>query len=268
MKENEKKRQGSIDDIEVTRKILDRFYREFREATETDVVIGGAGPAGLAAARYLAREGLKVVIFERKLSPGGGMWGGGMTFPVIVVQEGAVPLLEEAGIRVEDAGGGYYTADSIEATAKLLSSALDAGARMFNAVSVEDVMMRNDRITGVVINWSAVEAAGLHVDPLTVRCRAVIDATGHPAEICHIVERKTGALATPSGRVEGERSMWAEVGEQTVVENTGEVYPGLYVAGMAANAVHGAPRMGPIFGGMLLSGRKAAKDIIRSLGGE
>ena len=60
----------------------------------------------------------------------------------------------------------------------------------------------------------------------------------------------------------GEKSMWAEVAERNIVDNTKEVYPGLIVAGMAANAVCGAPRMGPIFGGMLLSGRRAAEVAI------
>ncbi|MCK4331802.1 MAG: ribose 1,5-bisphosphate isomerase, partial [Dehalococcoidia bacterium] len=57
-----------------------------------------------------------------------------------------------------------------------------------------------------------------------------------------------------------------EVGEKAIVENTKQVCPGLLVAGMAANAVFGSPRMGPIFGGMLLSGKKAAElamDLLR-----
>ena len=41
------------------------------------------------------------------------------------------------------------------------------------------------------------------------------------------------------------------------------VCPGLLVAGMAANAVFNAPRMGAIFGGMLLSGKKAAELAIK-----
>jgi thiamine thiazole synthase len=70
-------------------------------------------------------------------------------------------------------------------------------------------------------------------------------------------------LRTPSGKVEGEKSMWAEKAEKLIVENTKEVYPGLYVAGMAANAVFGVPRMGPIFGGMFLSGKKVAELIFK-----
>ncbi|WP_367884120.1 hypothetical protein [Thermococcus sp. JCM 11816] len=60
--------------------------------------------------------------------------------------------------------------------------------------------------------------------------------------------------------------MWAEKGEELTVEHTREVFPGLYATGMAANALAGAPRMGPIFGGMLLSGRKAALEILQKLG--
>lgn len=59
--------------------------------------------------------------------------------------------------------------------------------------------------------------------------------------------------------------MHPDLGEKMVVENTREVYPGLFVTGMAANAVFGAPRMGPIFGGMLLSGKKAAEEILKRL---
>lgn len=252
----------ALDEVKVTRKILDRFHKEFTDALDTDVVVVGGGPSALVAARHLAEGGLRTVIFERKLSPGGGMWGGGMNFPVIVVQDEGRQELVDAGIRVTDEGDGYHTADSVEATAKLIAAAVSAGARMFNAMSVEDVVIREGRVDGVVINWSAVDVAGLHVDPVMVRSKYVIDGTGHDCEVVRVVERKVGMLNTPSGKVEGERSLWCDVAERLTVENTVEVYPRLYVTGMACNAVMGAPRMGPIFGGMLLSGRKVAEMIL------
>ncbi|MFA7185618.1 MAG: hypothetical protein WC082_12025 [Victivallales bacterium] len=69
-------------------------------------------------------------------------------------------------------------------------------------------------------------------------------------------------LNTSTGGMVGEKSMEADTGERQTVENTREVYPGLFVSGMAANAVCGGYRMGPVFGGMLLSGKKAAEDMI------
>ena len=49
------------------------------------------------------------------------------------------------------------------------------------------------------------------------------------------------------------------------MENTKRLYPGLYASGMAANNVSGGFRMGPIFGGMFLSGKKVADLIMEDL---
>ena len=126
---------------------------------------------------------------------------------------------------------------------------------------------KNDRVAGVVINWTPVLLQGLHVDPLVVTARCVLDASGHDARLTEKVARKAGVkLDTPTGAVMGERPMWAEAGEKATVENSGEIFPGLYVSGMASNGVRGSFRMGPIFGGMFLSGQKVAREMMEVLG--
>jgi thiazole biosynthesis enzyme len=256
-----------MDEVTISRAIVESYMKDFMGAMEVDVAVAGAGPAGLVTAYSLAKEGIKVVMFERQLRVGGGMSGGGMMFNRIVLQEEGKRILDEFEVSAKEYKKGYYVADSLEAISTICSGAIRAGAKIFNLINVEDVMVReDDRITGLVLNWSAVSWSKLHVDPLTVRCKVAVDATGHDAEVCRIVVGKIGPkLRTKTGEVMGEKSMWAERGEREILENTREVYPGLVVAGMTANAVFGSPRMGAIFGGMLLSGRKAAQVAMELL---
>jgi len=255
-----------LDDIKISRAIIESYKDKLVSALDVEVAIVGAGPAGMCCAYYLAKAGRKAVIFERKLSVGGGMWGGGIMFNEIVVQEKAKKILDEFGIRTRLYEKGYYLTDSIEAVSVISAKTVKAGVKIFNLLSAEDVMIRKNRICGLVLNWTAVEMAHLHVDPITMRAKFVVDSTGHPAEVVRIVERKSGIrLNTRSGKMLGEQSMWADVGEDAIVKNSKEVCPGLYACGMCANAVFGGPRMGPIFGGMLLSGKKVAEALIRKL---
>ncbi len=253
----------ALNEIIVTRAIIDRFSRKLLEYAEVDVAIVGAGPAGLVAAYFLASAGKKVAVFERKLSAGGGMWGGGMMFNEIVIQEEAKEVLDVFGVRTLEYAPGYFTADSVETVTTLCSFSCKAGAKIFNCISVEDIVMHERKVAGLVINWSAVEMAKLHVDPLTIAAGTLIDSTGHDMEVLEIMSRKNGVtFNTSTGSIIGERSLWADEAERLTIENTKEIYPNVYVAGMSVNASYGGPRMGPIFGGMLLSGKKAAELIL------
>jgi thiamine thiazole synthase len=254
-------------ELTISKAIVSRFFEKMEKCLDLDVAIVGGGPSGLVCATKLARQGKKVALFEEALAPGGGMWGGAMMFNEIVVQKEAVSILDEFGIGYQWYDEGYVTADSVEATSALIYHAKKSGAVIFNCVSIEDVIFLNDKVSGVVINWAPVKKIKLHIDPMAVMAKAVLDATGHPFEVVKITASKNNIkLLTSDGKVQGERSLSVELGEMETVKNTSMVYPGLYVSGMAANGVHGGFRMGPIFGGMLLSGIKSAELISKDIG--
>ncbi len=250
----------------ITEAIIERYFQKLRENLSIDVAVVGGGPSGLVCSYFIAKSGFKVSLFERKLSIGGGMWGGGMMFNEIVVQKEGRRILDEFEIRSHPYGEDYFTADSIEAASSLCSKTVKSGVTIFNLISAEDLLLKQNRVAGLVLNWTAVEMANLHVDPLTVQSKFVVDATGHATEVVAILQKKNEVrLFTETGKIVGEKSLWAEAAERDTMNNTREVYPGLYVTGMAANATFGSYRMGPIFGGMLLSGEKAASLIVEEL---
>lgn len=249
----------NVPEREITRAIVREFMKELEDYIESDVIIIGGGPSGLVTGRDLARRGVKTLLLEETNYLGGGFWSGGYLMNKLTVRAPAQEFLSEIGVPVRPASPGLYTADAVHACSRLIAAACDAGLRIWNMTVAEDLILRNGKVEGVVINWSPLESMPkslAHIDPIGIESKFVVDCTGHDAAAVQMLAKR--GLAT----VPGNGAMWVDVSEEKVMEGTGEVFPGLFVAGLAVAAVQGSPRMGPTFGSMLLSGRKCAQQIL------
>ena len=252
-----------VGEKEVTRTIVGEFATQFIEYVGSDCIIVGGGPSGLMAGRSLARAGKKVLIVERNNYLGGGFWIGGYLLNKVTIRHPAERVLDDLGIPYKEAVNGLLVADGPHACSKLIASACDSGVVFANMTVFEDLVLREDsRVGGVVINWTPITSLPREitcVDPVALESRIVIDATGHDAQVVRKLEER-GLIKT-----KGYGAMWVERSEDLIVEHTGEVHPGLIVAGMAVSTVYGLPRMGPTFGAMLLSGEVAAEIALEHL---
>jgi thiazole biosynthesis enzyme len=253
---------SKVSEKDVTKAIVSEFADEFLDYIESDVIIVGAGPSGLFAAKRLAEKGVKTLLIESNNYLGGGFWIGGYLMNKLTVMEPGQKILDEIGAPYKKFKEGLYVADGPHACSKLIASACDAGVKIINMTKFDDVVMREDKVGGIVMNWTPVSAlprAITCVDPVAIESKLVIDATGHDAVVVKSLEKR-GLVNTA-----GFQGMWVEKAEDAVVENTQEVYPGVIVTGMAVATTYGNPRMGPTFGGMLLSGEKAAEIVLNKL---
>ena len=252
-----------VGEKDVTRAIVAEFAKEFIEYVESDCIIIGSGPSGLMAGRNLARAGKKVLIVERNNYLGGGFWIGGYLMNKVTVRHPGERVLDELGVPYKVASEGLLIADGPHACSKLIASACDSGVKFANMTIFEDLVLREDgRICGAVINWTPISALPREitcVDPVAIESKIMIDATGHDATVVKKLEER-GLIKT-----KGFGAMWVERSEDLIMEHTGEVHPGLIVTGMAVSTVYGLPRMGPTFGGMLLSGEVAAEIALEKL---
>ncbi len=234
----------------------------FEEYIVSDVIIAGAGPSGLVAARELSSSGLKTLLIESNNYLGGGFWMGGYLMNTLTFRSPSEKILDELKISYRTCNADLVIADGPAACARLIVAATDAGAKILTMTKIDDVVVRNNRVEGVVINWTAVSSlprAISCVDPIALESKVVIDATGHEAWVCKSLEKRNLLKLEECGPMDVVGS------EDMVVEKTGQVYPGLFVTGMATATVFGIPRMGPTFGGMLYAGKKVACDVKAAL---
>ncbi|RJS85465.1 thiazole biosynthesis protein [Candidatus Bathyarchaeota archaeon] len=247
--------------------LVDAALKRISSYSKTDVIIVGAGPAGLSAAWDLSKKGLKVLILEKMLGVGGGIRGGAMLLPAVIIEEGeATDMLREAKVNLVKYAEGLFCADPAEAMVKLAAKALEAGASVWPGVMVEDLIISRKRrsvnVRGVVINFTPITEAEWHVDPLFLESRVVVDATGHDADVVRILSKRCPWL---NMSVQGMSSLDVWRGEEEVVEYTGKVVNGLYATGISVSEIHNLHRMGPMLGGMLLSGKKVAEKIVQEV---
>jgi len=246
-------------EIEISKLIIKSYFDKLTDHLENDVVIVGAGPSGLTAAYYLAQKGAKTLVIEKKLSTGGGIWGGAAAYNYIVTEKD--DILNVMGI-ASTKQGDMFVSNAIEFATALTYKAVKAGAFILNLVDVEDIIVKENRVQGVVVNSTPILYNKMHVDPYCISAKVVIDSTGHPAELVKMLKDRKADLL-PEGIREG--FMNVEEAEKGVVEKTGEIFPGLFLTGMSVCSTYKLPRMGPIFGGMLESGKKAAEMIYEKL---
>ncbi|CAL9066886.1 thiamine thiazole synthase, chloroplastic-like [Musa acuminata AAA Group] len=254
----------------VSREMTRRYMTDMISYADTDVVVIGAGSAGLSCAYEISKDpSVRVAIVEQSVSPGGGAWLGGQLFSAMVVRKPAHLFLDELGVPYDEADSYVVVRHAALFTSTILSRLIARpNVKLFNAVAAEDLIVKEGRVAGVVTNWALVSMnhdTQSCMDPNVMEAKVVVSSCGHDGPFGATgVKRLKGIGMIDS--VPGMKALDMNAAEDAIVRLTREVVPGMIVTGMEVAEIDGAPRMGPTFGAMMISGQKAAHLTLKALG--
>ncbi|KAG0538112.1 hypothetical protein BDA96_03G207100 [Sorghum bicolor] len=255
----------------VSREMTRRYMTDMITHADTDVVIVGAGSAGLSCAYELSKDPtVRVAIVEQSVSPGGGAWLGGQLFSAMVVRKPAHLFLDELGVAYDEAADDYVVVKHAALFTSTVMSAVLArpNVKLFNAVAVEDLIVKGGRVGGVVTNWALVSMnhdTQSCMDPNVMEAKVVVSSCGHDGPFGATGVKRLQDIGMIAA-VPGMKALDMNAAEDAIVRLTREVVPGMIVTGMEVAEIDGAPRMGPTFGAMMISGQKAAHLALKALG--
>ncbi|CAN6464280.1 unnamed protein product [Victoria cruziana] len=254
----------------VSREMTRRYMMDMITYADTDVVVVGAGSAGLSCAYELSKNpNVRVAIIEQSVSPGGGAWLGGQLFSAMVVRKPAHLFLDELGVAYDEQDNYVVIKHAALFTSTIMSKLLARpNVKLFNAVAAEDLIVKGGRVAGVVTNWALVSMnhdTQSCMDPNVMEAKVVVSSCGHDGPFGATGVKRLKDIKMID-EVPGMKALDMNAAEDAIVRLTREVVPGMIVTGMEVAEIDGAPRMGPTFGAMMISGQKAAHLALKALG--
>ncbi|XP_039119799.1 LOW QUALITY PROTEIN: thiamine thiazole synthase 2, chloroplastic-like [Dioscorea cayenensis subsp. rotundata] len=254
----------------VAREMTRRYMTDMISHADTDVVIVGAGSAGLSCAYELSKDpSVRVAIVEQSVSPGGGAWLGGQLFSAMIVRKPAHLFLDELQIPYDEQENYVVIKHAALFTSTILSQILARpNVKLFNAVAAEDLIVKEGRVAGVVTNWALVSMnhdMQSCMDPNVMEAKVVVSSCGHDGPFGATGVKRLKSIGMIDS-VPGMKALDMNTAEDAIVRLTREIVPGMIVTGMEVAEIDGAPRMGPTFGAMMISGKKAAQLALKALG--
>ncbi|KAK6264924.1 hypothetical protein QUC31_013118 [Theobroma cacao] len=254
----------------VAREMTRRYMMDMITYADTDVIIVGAGSAGLSCAYEISKNpNIRVAIIEQSVSPGGGAWLGGQLFSAMVVRKPAHIFLDELGIQYDEQENYVVIKHAALFTSTIMSKLLARpNVKLFNAVAAEDLIVKDNRVAGVVTNWALVSMnhdTQSCMDPNVMESKVVVSSCGHDGPFGATGVKRLKSIGMIDS-VPGMKALDMNTAEDAIVRLTREIVPGMIVTGMEVAEIDGAPRMGPTFGAMMISGQKAAHLALKALG--
>ena len=89
----------------------------------------------------------------------------------VTVREPAQKFWDELGIPYKKVAEGLYLTPGPHAVSKLIAAACDAGVKFLQLTKFDDLVLKNGRVTGIVVNWMPVSALPRNitcVDPIAL----------------------------------------------------------------------------------------------------
>ena len=231
----------------VAREMTRRYMMDMITYADTDVVIVGAGSAGLSCAYELSKNpSIRVAIIEQSVSPGGGAWLGGQLFSAMVVRKPAHHFLDELGIEYDEQDNYVVIKHAALFTSTIMSKLLARpNVKLFNAVAAEDLIVKEERVAGVVTNWALVSMnhdTQSCMDPNVMEAKVVVSSCGHDGPFGATGVKRLKSIGMIDS-VPGMKALDMNTAEDAIVRLTREIVPGMIVTGMEVAEIDGAPRM-------------------------